>query len=182
MLIELCLRLSFSGRRATSHTMSDWIKKSKDKWDKDQKLRYHRGEVFGPKAISLWEELVSQIKNDVAELNATCEPMMKGPVEINNREIDGRKLIPHDTELHIDKLSLPSISLTIQLDIGAESIKIIQRRKETLESEYIESSERIDIYLSDSDDMSLTEPSAYGNQGLNLERASRRILERFVKS
>lgn len=117
-----------------------------------------RQELFACAAQHLWEEFVTQIKHDAGKMNAGINPKnaagrptMKGAIEIN-----GRELIPGPHELHIDKLAFPSrddgyfeepTSLTVRLDIGARTIRTIN--KDSPATERWNSIEVIELHLAD---------------------------------
>ena len=167
--LALDLRLRLRIDRDKTSSMTDWIDDLNEADKIKQKKREHFWEVFGPQAGRTWEVLVAQIRHDAEKLNRTRGTDIK----INDRE-----LIPTLGTLYIDKLSFPAVRLTIQLDIGAQSIKISQTRKETPEADYRDTLDRLDLGLLDDDQIEIK--SSQG-QTLYPEGASRNILERCLK-
>jgi hypothetical protein len=172
---SLSLQLNISSDRDKSRGMTDWIDDFDNDSSNSRKRQEHRRQIFGPKARRIWEALVAQIQHDAARMNAASnvKAAMKGTIEINNRE-----LIPGDSELNVDKPFIPSVYLDINLDTGAESIKIAQRRKETFEGDSRSTNERLNLQLTDGDEMFITDANG---QHLTIEKASEYILRRFLK-
>jgi len=171
---KLAFQLNISSGHDRNRGMTDWIDKF-DSDSKDQRIRQERRRsVFGPKARRTWEALSSQIGHDAARMNASpnVKAAMRGEIQINRRET-----VPIGDDLQVDKPYIPSVYLTISLDIGAESIRIEQRRKEILEGDYKDTIERLSLDLDDFDQMTVRNATGLP---LTIESASEYILRRFL--
>jgi len=153
--------------------MTDWIDDFGKQLEDQEAQRAHYREVFPAQANRVWRTLVAQIRHDASRLNAKYLPIMKGEIKINDRE-----LIPNDNELYVDKLAFPAIRLTLRLNTSAGGITIDQTRKETVEGSYGETSERLELQLTSSDQITIKDSNG---QEFTIEDASKYILERFLK-
>ena len=151
--------------------------------------QYGRHEHFAPVAQQLWEELLTQIKHDVTKMNAEINPgntadrpAMNGEIEIN-----GRSLIPGPHELHLDKLAFPSredgysedpMSLTVQLDIVGETIRIIS--KDNPETQGWNTIGVIELHLAD--DNHIYSESYNGEKYLMMEMTPEKLSESILRA
>jgi hypothetical protein len=102
--------------------------------------------------LRYWEALRETLSRDAAKLNARALSLLRSEIQV---------------------------SLTVKLDLDAETIKISQTRKETLESPYRDTSERLELRLVNGNGIVCIAPDG---SRLDLEGASEYILGRFLQN
>lgn len=171
MNLNLSFKLNISSGYANSHDMTDWIDRFLSDHEEAKKSSELHRQTLHSVGTRYWEMLCRTIRQDAAKLNAKAMHLLKSKIEINNRE-----LIPSDSELNVDRLAFPAIRLAIHLDLNSESIKIVEVRKETLEGDYKETIERLQLKLVNGNEIVFVDSE--GGQ-LNLMQATEYILSRF---
>ncbi|MEW6211025.1 MAG: hypothetical protein AB1631_21855 [Acidobacteriota bacterium] len=153
--------------------MSDWIDKYLYDYQEQAQQQENRRQALYALGQRYWESLGAVIRRDATKLNAKAMSLLKSEIEINKRS-----LVPTSDELNVDRLAFPAIRLTIRLDLHAESIKITQSRKETPESDYDESTERLQLDVSREGQLVIKDANG---KRLTIEEVSQYILGRFLK-
>ena len=151
--------------------MTDWVDNTLDAHTEKTDLEDKRKRTIYTMGPRYWEALRSCLHHDARKLNARAWPL-KGAIEIKKRD-----LIPSDSELNINKLALPAIRLTLQLNLGAETIKIVQTRKETPEGNYHDSTEVLQLTVVNDNEIAFVDPSG---KTLDVQGASYYILSRLI--
>lgn len=151
--------------------MTDWIDDFYNKHTAAQADQARYSQTFPGMAARVWEALVSQIKLDINKLNAVMFPPNEG-IRLN-----GREMTPMREQLFIDRPILPSLYLNVQLDIGGQSIKILQSRAESIEGPAVDTNERLSLSLDSRNGVVIQDASG---QLLDIAGSSKYLLSRFL--
>jgi hypothetical protein len=172
----LDLRLKISTGRDKNLSMSEWIDKLEACQQYLHQNALRRGQIFGPMAARQWEALELQLQRDVADLNKSHYIMQAlllcGEISINAQSSSS----PH--ELNLAKRGFPQITLTVTPDSNAQSIKIHQVRKETLEGDEIATVDRLQLHLNHKEQMSIRDRNG---KELEIGQVSEYILRKFLE-